>query len=245
MENPDALKALLVGMLALAPEFGGLLVLVFLFFVLGCYIKLVTVLSIVRVGFGFSSFPAAFAVSGLALVLSCVIMGPLVSRTLPDLYAASKDNGTGQLERRMAAVEKAIGPWKSFLKDNADPAEVGRFAELERRAAERQQRPPSPPASPPEGASAGAGETRGGETLSLSVLGSAFIVTELREAFATALHLLVPFLVIELLVATLIAALGFYSLNPSYVSLPLKLIVFVFADGWALVSANVLATYLR
>ena len=78
---------------------------------------------------------------------------------------------------------------------------------------------------------------------SWQVLAPAFLISELKRAFKTGLTLFLPFLVIELVVANILVAVGLTRLAPEYVALPFKILLFVVLDGWALITTNLVSTY--
>lgn len=184
---------------------------------LSSYVKLVTVLSIVRAGLGAYSLPSAFVTSGLALMLSLLVMYPTVEKSVSAINQQQVQEGE----------QKNFGPalsvWKDFLAKHAGEKEIVKFAEVAKKI------------EPQKSKSELSTEFR--------VLAPAFIVSELKSAFATGLNLFLPFLIIELLVAHLLVSLGTSQLSPSFVSLPFKLLLFVMIDGWTLITTNLIATY--
>src|SRR5690606_23380959 len=118
-----------------------------------------------------------------------------------------------------------LSVWKGFLQKNSHESEVARFLDLAR------QMP----------ADDGTASLQSG---SWRVLAPAFLVSELKEAFATGFSLFLPFLVIELVVAHLLVAVGLERLSPGVVSLPFKLLVFVLVDGWTLITTGLVTSYI-
>lgn len=207
----------------------ALIFIAFLGLIFSSYVRIVTVLGIVRTGFGFDAIPSAFVTGALAMALSLLVMYPTLKsanqsmeRVLQGRSAAVSD------EVRAKALGGAVESWKEFLSRHAGKSEIERFTqaalELDKRSGSRE---------------------RDLTTISSSwqVLGPAFVVSELKSAFATGLGLLLPFLVIDLLVVTLLTAVGLDSQNPVVVALPLKLLVFVLVDGWGLITANLVRAY--
>lgn len=122
-------------------------------------------------------------------------------------------------QRDVDALERALGPLKAFLAKHAATRDQATFVEL----------------------GAKLGTVR--ETSELAVLAPAFVTTELREAFAIAVLIFLPFLVIDLLVGLGLAALGLGSTSPQTIALPIKLLLFVAVDGWRLLLDAVLRGY--
>lgn len=218
--------------------FSAFTVVLLLFFVLvlSAYVKIVTVLGIVRVGFGTDGLPSAFVTGGFAIVLAFFVMYPTLIRssTAMDQIRMSQPKLTDQL--RAAAFNAGLDKWKEFLRLHAHQAEVERFSEIaqdidRKHLVQGGQQVPKPRV------------LKGYSADSWRILAPAFLVSELKEAFATGLSLFLPFLVIELLVANVLAAVGLERMNPSLVSFPFKLLLFVMADGWTLITTNLVATY--
>jgi flagellar biosynthesis protein FliP len=189
--------------------------------VLSSYIKLATVLGIVRIGFGVDSLPSTLITGGLALVLSFFVMWPTISSSCSSM---DRVLGTEVVtdELRAKALNAGLLEWKQFVERHANPEDRQRFLEIANR-----------------GATA--------ETIeqddSWRVLAPAFLVSELKEAFATGLSLFLPFLVIDLLVASVLAALGSEHISSGLVSFPFKILLFVMVDGWAIITTNLVASY--
>jgi type III secretion protein R len=188
------------------------------------YVKVSVVLGILRQGLGTQSAPSSLVIAGLSLALSALVMQPVITETqakLPKLSLAQLEkmpvNEIGALAHSLSE------PWRRFLKDHAGSAELSRLQALATRDAA------SAPIAPTEP--------------SLVVLIGAFLVTELKEAFCIGFLLLLPFLVIDTVVANLAVGLGLTMLNPSMITLPLKLLLFYSADGWLGLSDALVRSY--
>lgn len=197
----------------------------FAFMALTAFVKISTVLQIVRGAIGAQNVPSNTVVMALAAALTVVAMAPVGSR-IADRAApvladpAAKD--TAVLVQGL--VDAAREPMRSFLKANASEAERLRFYEAARMARPEVER-----------------DAVGKEDL--IVLIPAFMVTELTEAFALGFLIYLPFLVIDLVVANVLLALGMQMLNPTQVSLPFKLLLFVALDGWGLLARSLISGY--
>ncbi|MCB0358052.1 MAG: EscR/YscR/HrcR family type III secretion system export apparatus protein [Bdellovibrionales bacterium] len=189
------------------------------------YVKIITVLAIARAGIGLQSLPSAFVTTGLALALSLFVMAPTALRATEaiDLRLRSV-GGTADDGARAAALAAGFEEWKKFLVSHTREEDLQRFRSIEVDKGGR------------EAAVSGEPEWR--------VLLPAFLVSELRAAFATGITVFLPFLVIDLLVANVLAVVGLISVSPLLVSLPFKLLLFVLVDGWALITTNLVASYL-
>jgi flagellar biosynthesis protein FliP len=196
---------------------------------LSAYVKIVTVLGIVRAGLGAESLPSALVTGSLAVVLSFFVMYPTLVRSGEAMeQVVRKMPGQSQDVVRGAALDAGLVVWKTFIKKHAGASEIERFSKTaEQLDAGRQ------------GGSVEASKT--GD--SWRVLAPAFLVSELKEAFSTGLSLLLPFVIIDLLAATILGAVGLDRLSPAVVALPFKLLLFVMVDGWSLITSNLLASY--
>ena len=179
------------------------------------FVRIVVVLSLVRSAIGASSLPPNTVLTGLALVLTFVIMTPTLQRVSHDAldpYARGKITQAAMLDR-------AFAPLRGFMMRQThakDLALFARIAHVTNTANDKQ---------PPE------------------VLIAAFVVGELRSAFAIGFALYLPFVAIDLAVASILMGLGMFMLSPPIVSLPCKLLLFVMVDGWALVCGGVVSSF--
>lgn len=212
------------------------------------YIKIVTVLSIIRVGLGLNSIPSAFVTCGLAFSLALFVMFP----TLLDSAQIMRASGIGSSatinnQDRAVALGKGIDEWKRFLVAHTHASELQAFVQISKRlrhdkSGSRQlDQKNASDSSSTENLSTGKNETK--QTHEWHILAPAFMVSELKEAFAIGLSLFLPFLVVELLVAHTLVAVGLTQLNPHIVSFPFKLLLFVLADGWSVITTNLVSTY--
>jgi len=197
----------------------------FAFMTLTAFVKISTVLSIVRGAIGAQNVPSNTVIMAFAGALTLLAMAPLGTRlserVTPLLDADAQTQTVEWLARVTAAAKEPIG---SFLRQNASERERGRFFEIARAARPLAER----------------------ELVSrddLTVIVPAFVVTELLEAFALGFAIYLPFLVIDLVVANVLLALGMQMLNPSQVSLPFKLLLFVAIDGWGLLAQALVTGY--
>ncbi|MGP6158157.1 MAG: flagellar type III secretion system pore protein FliP [Vulcanimicrobiaceae bacterium] len=179
------------------------------------FVRIVVVLSLVRSAIGASSLPPNAVLTGLALVLTFVVMTPTWHRISQE---ALEPYGRGTLSQR-ATFERGIAPLRSFMLRQTQVKDLALFEKLAR------VRPGDPSGVPPE------------------VLLPAFVVGELRSAFAIGFALYLPFVAIDLAVASILMGLGMFMLSPPIVSLPCKLLLFVMVDGWALVCGGILSSF--
>jgi type III secretion protein R len=211
--------------LALVVALALVALLPFVFMSVTAFVKISTVLQIVRGAIGAQSVPSSTVVLALASALTLLAMAPvgqkIADRAAP-LLAAPKTPDTLTLVQ--GGIDAFREPIRDFLKANASPVEKERFLAVAQKA-----RPE------PDRAAVTADD--------LTVLIPSFIVTELGEAFAIGFLIYLPFLVIDLVVANILLALGMQMLSPTQVSLPFKLLLFVAIGGWGLLSQALASGY--
>ena len=184
--------------------------------------KIVVVLSIARSALGTQQAPPTMVLTGLAAVLSAHIMAPVVERSYLSARCAYESSAsTAQLLSSAATVAL---PLREFLVKHGNAEERARFTELA-----RELRPQA--------------DAQQVSEEDLTVIIPAFVITELKEAFIIGFLIFLPFLVLDMLVANVLLALGMQTLSPSQVSLPFKILLFVAVDGWALLSRGLILGY--
>lgn len=195
----------------------------FAFMTVTGFVKIATVLQIVRSAIGAQGVPSNSVIMALAAALTIVAMTPvgerIVARAAPIL--SGKADTMAMISVGVSAVRD---PMRDFLRGNASEKERARFLDVA-----RQTRPEAERAA-----------VMGDDFV---VLVPAFVVTELTEAFAIGFLLYLPFLVIDLVVANVLLALGMQMMSPTQVSLPFKLLLFVGIDGWGLLAQALVAGY--
>lgn len=185
--------------------------------------KIVVVLSMVRSALGTQQAPPTMVLTGLAAVLSAHVMAPTMERMWNAGRAAEAEVGMGR--ELIGRAGEILGPLREFLVKHGSPEERARFVDM-------------------------AKELRGADTAAqavseddLTIIIPAFVITELKEAFIIAFLIFLPFLVLDMLLANVLLALGMQTLSPSQVSLPFKILLFVAVDGWALLSRGLILGY--
>ena len=180
------------------------------------FVRIVVVLSLLRQALGLQQSPPNSVIISLSLFLTAIVMGP----TLQSSY----DQGIKPLlDHKMElpqAFNAAGGPVKAFMLAQVDKDDLGLFIRLS-----KTPRPPNLQALP------------------LQVVTPAFMISELKRAFEIGFLLFVPFLVIDLVVASVLMSMGMMMLPPVVVSLPFKLIFFVLVDGWRLVAGSLVQSF--
>ena len=178
-----------------------------------CFIRFIVVFGFVRTGLGTPSAPPNQVLVGLSLFMAIFISAPVAM----NMYeAGGRDYLAGKLDER-GAIEAATPALREFLLKRTAEQDLELFYEV---------------SSNPRPVTAA--------DIPLRVLIPAFMVSELRTAFQIGLTILLPFLVIDLVAATILTALGMVMVPPQVVALPIKLLVFVLIDGWHLVVQSLL-----
>jgi flagellar biosynthetic protein FliP len=178
-----------------------------------CFVRFIVVFGFVRTGLGTPSAPPNQVIVGLSLFMAIFISAPIAM----DMYdAGGKDYLAGKIDEK-AAIEAATPPLRAFLLKRTAQQDLELFYEI---------------SSNPRPVSA--------DDIPLRIMIPAFMVSELRTAFQIGLTILLPFLVIDLVAATILTALGMVMVPPQVVALPIKLLVFVLIDGWHLVVQSLL-----
>ncbi|MBV9538658.1 MAG: flagellar type III secretion system pore protein FliP [Acidisphaera sp.] len=181
------------------------------------FTRIVIVLSILRSAIGTQSAPPNMVMIGLALFLTYFVMQPTFDQAWNAGVLPMTEGRITELEGLQLAAE----PFRKFMAANVRPDDVRLFLDL---------------ANTSEPATAGETPWR--------VLIPSFIVGELRRAFEMGFLLYLPFLVIDMVVSSVLMSLGMMMVPPNAVSLPLKLIFFVLVDGWRLISASLVRSFL-
>jgi len=180
-----------------------------------CFMRIAIVLSFVRTALSLQSTPANQVIIGLSLFLTFFIMAPTWERIDAEALAPYRAKQITGNE----ALQRASTPIRSFMLRQARPKDVELFVAL-----------------------AKLGPT-GPDQLPLKVVIPGFIISELRTAFQMGFLLFVPFILIDLVVATVLMSMGMMMMPPVTVSLPLKILLFVLVDGWNLVVRSVVLSF--
>jgi type III secretion protein R len=194
------------------------------------FTKLVVVLSLLRNALGLQQVPPNVVINGLAIILSIHIMYPVMldSYNAVDQRAASEPMRKFDVRRLLDLAQSGREPLRGFLVKHSSATERAFFLRTVKRLI------------PPDKSANGASEI-GAEDFVVVV--PAFTVTELTAAFQIGFLVFLPFLVIDLIVANILLALGMMMLSPTTVSLPFMLMLFVFLDGWSKLVHGLVVTY--
>ncbi len=180
------------------------------------FVRIVVVLSLLRTALGLQQSPPNAVIVSLSLFLTAIVMGPT--------FTASYNQGVKPLLDHQMELPQAFGaasqPVKRFMLSQVNMDDLGLFIRL--------SKIPKP---------------RTAMDTPLQVVTPAFMISELKRAFEIGFLLFVPFLVIDLVVASVLMSMGMMMLPPVVVSLPFKLIFFVLVDGWRLVAGSLVESF--
>ena len=182
------------------------------------FVRIVVVLSLLRTAIGLQQSPPNAVIISLALFLTAIVMGPTFQTSYDDGIKPLLNN---EMELP-AAFDAAAGPVKTFMLKQVDQDDLALFVRLS------QIPKPATAADTP-----------------IRVVTPAFMISELKRSFEIGFLLFIPFLVIDLVVASVLMSMGMMMLPPVVVSLPFKLIFFVLVDGWRLVAGSLVESFQR
>jgi flagellar biosynthetic protein FliP len=180
------------------------------------FVRIVVVLSLLRTALGLQQSPPNSVIISLSLFLTAIVMGPTFDKSYQEGIKPLLDH---QIELPQA-FDAASTPVKGFMLSQVDRGDLDLFLRLS-----KTPKPTTLAATP------------------LKVVTPAFMISELKRAFEIGFLLFVPFLVIDLVVASVLMSMGMMMLPPVVVSLPFKLIFFVLVDGWRLVAGSLVQSF--
>ena len=182
------------------------------------FVRIVVVLGLLRTAIGVQQSPPNPVIISLALFLTAIVMGPTFERSYD---AGIKPLLDHQIELP-EAFDQASGPVKQFMLRQVDREDLALFVRLSKTP-----------------------QTQNAQQLPMKVVTPAFMISELKRAFEIGFLLFIPFLVIDLVVASVLMSMGMMMLPPATISLPFKLIFFVLVDGWRLVAGSLVESFQR
>jgi flagellar biosynthetic protein FliP len=180
------------------------------------FTRIVIVLGILRQALGAGQTPPNQVLIGLALFLTLFVMSPVITRINDE---ALQPYIAGTIDS-VAALEKAIVPLKKFMLDQTRESDIATFVRI----------------------SGGHGYASP-DAVPLTVLVPAFVTSELKTAFLIGFLIFIPFVIIDLVVASVLMSMGMMMLSPVLISLPFKLMLFVLVDGWSLVMGTLAGSF--
>jgi flagellar biosynthetic protein FliP len=180
------------------------------------FTRIVIVLSLLRQALGTQSSPPNQVIVGLSLFLTFFIMGPTLDKVYQDAYLPYTTNAISFDQ----ALTRGEAPMRAFMSKQTRQSDFALFVKLAK----------LPPDTKVDAAP-------------MRVLVPAFVISELKSAFQIGFMIFIPFLVIDIVVASILMSLGMMMLSPVLVALPFKLMLFVLADGWNLLVGSLAASF--
>lgn len=180
------------------------------------FTRIIIVLSLLRQAMGTQSAPPNQVMIGLALFLTFFVMSPVLDKIYVDAYKPlSEDSITLQ-----EAMTKGAEPLKAFMLKQTREEDLALFANM-----------------------AQVPEIESPETVPLRILVPAYMTSELKTAFQIGFAIFIPFLIIDMVVASILMAMGMMMVSPVIVALPFKLMLFVLVDGWQLILGSLVESF--
>jgi flagellar biosynthetic protein FliP len=180
------------------------------------FARIIIVLAILRQALGTMSTPSNQILLGLSLFLTVFIMMPVFDRAYEQGLKPYMDEEVSLQQ----AIDQGGQPFREFMLAQTRDTDIELFAEI-----------------------SGAGELEAPDQLPFSLLMPAFVTSELKTAFQIGFLIMIPFLVIDLVVASLLMSMGMMMLSPMIISLPFKIMLFVLIDGWSLVMGTLATSF--
>ena len=187
----------------------------FVFCCMTSFLRFVIVFSMLKTAMGTQQVPPSIVIIGLSMILTFYTMGP----TFQKMYEMGSIPYQ-QNQNIVAAIDQGSKPLKEFMMKQTRESDLAFFVELSNKV---------PPKSPDE--------------ITVCQVAPAFIMSELKTAFEIGFIIFVPFIVLDLVVANILLALGMFMLSPTIISLPFKLLIFIAVDGWALIVQGLVTSY--
>ncbi|HEV2609770.1 MAG TPA: flagellar type III secretion system pore protein FliP [Noviherbaspirillum sp.] len=180
------------------------------------FTRIIIVLSLLRQALGTQTAPPNQVLVGLALFLTLFVMGPVMDRIYADAYQPLSENKITMQQ----ALERGAAPLKEFMMKQTRQADLALYVKL-----------------------SNGPQLNGPEDVPLRVLIPAFITSELKTAFQISFAIFIPFLIIDMVVASILMSMGMMMMSPAIVALPFKLMLFVLVDGWQLLIGSLAQSF--
>ncbi len=180
------------------------------------FTRIIIVLSLLRQALGTQSAPPNQVLIGLALFLTLFVMGPVFDKIYTEAYQPLSENKITMNQ----ALERGVAPLKTFMLKQTREADLAMYVKM---------------SSTPQ--------LQGPEDVPLRVLIPAFVTSELKTAFQISFAIFIPFLIIDMVVASVLMSMGMMMVSPAIVSLPFKLMLFVLVDGWQLLIGSLAQSF--
>jgi flagellar biosynthetic protein FliP len=180
------------------------------------FTRIIIVLSLLRQAIGTQASPPNQVLVGLSLFLTFFIMSPVLDKVYVDAYQPFSENQISFAQ----AVERGAVPLRSFMLKQTREADIGLFARLAKLP-----------------------ELKSAEDVPMRVLIPAFATSELKTAFQIGFIIFIPFLIIDMVVASVLMSMGMMMMSPVMISIPFKLMLFVLVDGWHLLLGSLVMSF--
>jgi flagellar biosynthetic protein FliP len=180
------------------------------------FTRIVIVLSLLRHALGVQSTPSNQVLIGLSLFLTLFVMSPVLDQVYSEAYQPFAENRVGFTE----ALKKGAVPLHAFMLRQTRENDLALFARIARQ-------PPMQKAS----------------DVSMKILIPAFVTSELKTAFQIGFLVFLPFMIIDMVVASVLMSMGMMMMSPATISLPFKIMLFVLADGWNLLIGSLVQSF--
>nr|WP_208595897.1 flagellar type III secretion system pore protein FliP [Desulfohalobium retbaense] len=180
------------------------------------FIRIVIVLSFIRQAMGVRQMPPNQVIIGLALFLTFFIMSPVLSQMNQDALQPYLDQEIGDAQ----AIERAVSPMREFMFNQVRQKDLQLFVDI-----------------------SGSDQPETREEIRTMLLVPAFMLSEIKRAFQIGFLIFVPFLVIDMVTASVLMSMGMLMLPPVIISLPFKILLFVLVDGWHLVVGSLVRSF--
>ena len=180
------------------------------------FVRIIIVLSILRQALGTGQTPPNTVLVGLALFLTLFIMSPVLTEVYQNALVPYLQQGAS-FDKALAAAE---APIRGFMVKQTREDDIALFMQMARK-----------------------GDVAGAEAVPFTTLVPAFITSELKSAFTIGFLIYIPFVVIDLIVASVLMSMGMMMLSPMMISMPFKLMLFVLVDGWSLIMGSLAASF--
>lgn len=180
------------------------------------FTRIIIVLSLLRQALGLQTTPPNQVLVGMALFLTLFVMGPTLEKIHAEAWQPYSEQKIGFEE----AITKGAGPLREFMLKQTRESDLTQFAKMAR-----------------------VDDGTAAADVPLRVLVPAFVTSELKTAFTAGFLVFIPFLIIDLIVASVLMSMGMMMVSPVLVALPFKLMLFVLADGWTLLCGSLVASF--
>lgn len=187
----------------------------FVFCCMTSFLRFVIVFSMLKTAMGTQQVPPSIVIIGLAMILTFYTMGGTFQK-MYEMGSVPYQKNQNMIE----AINEGSKPLKEFMMKQTRESDLAFFVEMTHK---------TPPKSPDE--------------ITVWQVAPAFIISELKTSFEIGFIIFVPFIVLDLVVANILLALGMFMLSPTIISLPFKLLIFIAVDGWALIVQGLVTSY--